>query len=363
MTLSTPSAASLAGLPDQSFTHEMGYRNVIDAQFVSRALETGARYIRGARWTTHALFEDDGEVIASAHFNYNRSFEALASIGGALAHVIRQGDTVVVRLAADSHFALDAAEGQLREQMPEHRSAANEVAVEFSHLSGAGGLIVTTRTLTVPTFSEIESNYPAQVRSALAGLSSEFRPGADGRLLLWHGLPGSGKTWALRALASEWRDWCKLRYITDPERLLAEPGYLIDVIHTRPDVSRDGEDWRLIVLEDTGELLAADAKQHAGQGLSRLLNVADGLLGESTNTFFLVTTNEDLRTIHPAVARPGRCAQVLEFDPLDADEANGWLAGQGSELSVATPTTLAELFAIRDGRDISPTRRRPVGFA
>ena len=81
------------------------------------------------------------------------------------------------------------------------------------------------------------------------------------------------------------------------------------------------------------------------------------------DTFFLVTTNEDLRTIHPALARPGRCAQVLEFGPLAAGETHARLAGHGSELTVSVPTTPTELFAIRDGRDISPTRRRTVGFA
>lgn len=134
--------------------------------------------------------------------------------------------------------------------------------------------------------------------------------------MLWHGPPGCGKTWALRTLASEWRDWCTLRYVTDPEVLLNEPAYLVNLMHMRPSGRRNDEGWRLIVLEDTGELLCADAKQQAGQGLSRLLNVVDGLLGESSRALFLVTTNEDMRAIHPAIARPGRCASPRRIRAL-----------------------------------------------
>src|SRR4029079_17108538 len=74
--------------------------------------------------------------------------------------------------------------------------------------------------------------------------------------------------------------------------------------------------WRLLVLEDTGELLTPDAKSVIGQGLSRFLNVVDGLLGQGLRVLVLVTTNEEIQTLHPAVARPGRAAANVEFGTL-----------------------------------------------
>lgn len=252
-----------ADLPPQSFDHQTGYSNVIDVQFVSRALATGARRVKGTRWTTQALFPaDNPDIIASAYYEHDRSFEALTRVGGALAHVIRRGETVTVRLAARDHAALEAAERQLRADLPESSNEApNEVALEFSSWNERHGVSITTRTATAPGLSDITTNYSSAVRSGLGALMNGFRPGSGGRLLLWHGLPGSGKTWALRALAREWRSWCRLRYVTDPERLLNEPAYLVTLMHMRTGLHADGEDWRLIVLEDTGELLSADAKQ------------------------------------------------------------------------------------------------------
>src|SRR5205823_5714536 len=85
------------------------------------------------------------------------------------------------------------------------------------------------------------------------------------------------------------------------------------------------EAWRLLILEDTGELLGPDAKANVGQALSRLLNLVDGLIGQGLRLLVLVTTNEPLERIHPAVARPGRCLSRIEFDPLTKAEANEWL--------------------------------------
>src|SRR5256886_15351988 len=90
-----------------------------------------------------------------------------------------------------------------------------------------------------------------------------------------------------------------------------------------------GRAWRVLVLEDTGELLSAEARIAVGQGLSRFLNVVDGLIGQGLRVLVLVTTNEELRKLHPAVARPGRCAANVEFKPLTGAEATAWLERHG----------------------------------
>jgi len=89
--------------------------------------------------------------------------------------------------------------------------------------------------------------------------------------VLWHGEPGTGKTFALRALVRAWRPWCAPHFITDPEDLLSGgSAYLLDVLTVG---DRDGERaWRLVILEDAGELLSVDARAKSGQALSRLLN-------------------------------------------------------------------------------------------
>src|SRR5205823_1651978 len=128
-----------------------------------------------------------------------------------------------------------------------------------------------SRSISAPVWEQIAENYPQSVRAGLERLySADYRPADGGQLVLWHGDPGTGKTYALRALGWAWRSWCDIHYVTDPDNFFgAHAAYMMDVL-LEEDESRTDR-WRLLVLEDTGDLLAFD--RGGGAGLSRLLNV------------------------------------------------------------------------------------------
>ena len=268
---------------------------------------------------------------------------------------------VTVHLAAKDGEALDRAEAEIRAALRPVDPPYEKVGITF-WAGGAGGPDWAHREITAPTWSELEDNHAAATGTALAPLMGATEPGT-GRLVLWHGMPGTGKTHAVRALVREWREWCIPHFITDPEVFLGGggKGYVLDVLgRLDPDPKRDRE-WRLVILEDAGELLAADARARTGQALSRLLNVTDGLLGQGLNAIVLVTTNEPLAKLHPAVQRPGRCWADVEFLPLSAQEASAWLGANGTDAVVTSPAPIAELYALRDGRVVR--EREAFGFA
>lgn len=198
----------------------------------------------------------------------------------------------------------------------------------------------------------VEENYPASLRDALTHLMAQGPDDIQARLHLWHGPPGTGKTHAVRALGSAWAEWCEVHYITDPEKFFASAEYMMDV------VLEESDNWRLVVLEDAGEFLGADASAVTGQGFARLLNLTDGILGYGARTMLLMTTNADLRTLHPATRRPGRAASHLGFTPFDVPSAGEWLQRAGCDTTPDRPLTLAELYAVRD--DQGPTESLPA---
>ena len=116
-----------------------------------------------------------------------------------------------------------------------------------------------------------------------------------------------------------------------------------------------------MILEDCGELLATDAKATTGQGLSRPLNLTDGLIGEGFQALVLISTNEPLKRMHPAVTREGREAARVGFETHSRAEAREWLRRRDTEEEPGEGMTLAGLFAAEAGR-ARRRRLRSVGF-
>jgi len=231
------------------------------------------------------------------------------------------------------------------------------VPILFWH-SGDAGSAAALRRMSVVAWNHVSGNYTGQTSSDLSLLMEGFDPAKHhGRLMLWHGEPGTGKTYAIRALAWAWRKWCRFEYVTDPERLFGDASYLMQVLLT--DESDDR--WRLLIIEDSGELLTMDAKSIVGQGLSRLLGLADGLLGQGSRILTLITTNEDLGKFHPALLRPGRCLSQILFSRFGADEASSWLEAARCDKCTETPKTLSELYAMLYG-EMSNRSPLQIGF-
>jgi hypothetical protein len=160
--------------------------------------------------------------------------------------------------------------------------------------------------------------------------------------MVWYGLPGTGKTTAIRTLMHEWASWCTHHYIIDPERFFNSVPYMASVLSTSAEREDDEPTHRLVVIEDCDEFITADARRRSGNALGRLLNLSDGIMGQGSQVVILLTTNENITALHPALTRAGRCLAKVEFRPFTAEQARAWLR-PGLALPSATPT-LAELF-------------------
>jgi hypothetical protein len=127
-----------------------------------------------------------------------------------------------------------------------------------------GGAKRWSRTLTVPSWAEIQGNYPARTAAELERLTRLAQIERTGGLILFTGAPGTGKTSAIRALLRSWRGWSRAHLVPDPERFFGDSSYLIDVIaagDANPEIVTlaDGTQttrWNLVVCEDADDLSA-----------------------------------------------------------------------------------------------------------
>jgi hypothetical protein len=253
-----------------------------------------------------------------------------------------------IEVAAESYgTALSVGSTMCERIMGDHHDDG-KLSVTTWRTTSLGAYATSQTKITTQPWSDIASNYPPATRTELDRLASMTLDAAgepSGRLILWHGAPGTGKTHALRALLEAWSRWCRPELLIDSEAAFADPDYLFTLM------TRDFDDerpWRLVVVEDADKFLRADARLRDNPALDRLLNVTEGILGESQRLLVLLTTNSQLSSLHPAIVRPGRCLAVTEFRRFSATEARTWL---GQEATVRGAMTLAEMFQERGELD------------
>lgn len=252
-------------------------------------------------------------------------------------------NNVWVNLSIDSHEQAEAFFEKLEEGLPPVGNVEDlsKIDVRFWMLGGANP---TSQLRTLDTFhwDDVERNYPVKVREQLDDLMNMPVPQVGGKLILWHGHPGGGKTSAIKTLVDAWREWANAEYIVDPEAFFGSAAYMISVLNRGTSQSEIGgsDMWRLIVVEDAGQFVNKNADTNTGQAFSRLLNVTDGMIGQGMRVIVLITTNQPLSEMHEALSRPGRCLANVEFSKFSAKEANEWF---GSTVTTSE-MSLAELY-------------------
>ena len=346
---------------------EPAWNHIAWAKLITLAERRGWSVVLARNWLTNAGGLDELPAILRVRSDYS---DQIVTEGQDFAAILQlDGENFHATVCAAEQEGAKAGMESLRSIFPPLPAAPpDEVDIDF-WFNTSNGARSAHRRIAVPSWAEIARNYPAPTRPRLNALIEAFEPAKGGQLILWHGAPGTGKTFALRSLVRAWRDWCRMEYITDPDAFFGEAHYMMQVLLKTGDgegpapVSGTSlsQQWRLFVLEDCGELLSSDARSRIGQGLSRFLNLVDGLIGQGLRILVLVSTNEPLGTLHAAVGRAGRCAAEIDFALFDSTEAAEWLAAH--KLDSATGSqTLADRYGRLQGFGAAQVSRTPVGF-
>lgn len=131
----------------------------------------------------------------------------LARLPDASLHIEAWPRATTIRIAAVTHTRADELADRLRREVP--LPAAGTVSVRIWHHNFDRSATSADRSIEAQRWDEIAENYPTRVRQSLDELAAIKSPTGGGKLILWHGPPGTGKTTALRALMRAWSMWCR----------------------------------------------------------------------------------------------------------------------------------------------------------
>lgn len=130
---------------------------------------------------------------------------------------------------------------------------------------------------------------------------------SSANVLLLLGPPGTGKTTFIRGLINYCNSSAILSY---DEGVLQRDSFFAEFMENRE---------KFMIIEDSDLLLKS--RSDGNSLMHRFLNLSDGLVSTKTKKLIFSTNLPSVKNVDPALMRPGRCFDVLEFGKLNHDQA------------------------------------------
>jgi hypothetical protein len=197
---------------------------------------------------------------------------------------------------------------------------------------------------------DLDVNYGSGFNQFHLDLMKRFNTTTKG-LVLFHGQPGTGKTYYIRHLLRSMVDKKVVIYMP-PNMVdhLVEPGFMAFLSSEVQGFSEEGKTC-VLLIEDAEPLLAKRQEGVRIQGITNLLNMSDGLLNDMLRLQIICTFNVDVRKLDSALLRPGRLIARKEFKALTELDANLLAQRLGIKHHFKSPATLGEIYAMRKNKD------------
>lgn len=208
----------------------------------------------------------------------------------------------------------------------------------------------------LPTYEiDVEMNYGPEFAKKYDKLVERLKDTNKSGLILFSGIPGSGKTTIVKKLAMN----------IDKKIIFVPPG-TVDVI-TSPNFINFMLEHRnsILLIEDAEKVVRSrDGEGGNPEGVSNILNLTDGFLGDCLNLFIIATFNTPREKIDKALIRKGRLVADHHFEELTADQANIILKKIGSKRIAKEPMTLAEIYNEEGGMEQKEAEKnkKRIGF-
>lgn len=167
------------------------------------------------------------------------------------------------------------------------------------------------------------------------------------------GEPGTGKSTYLKYLTSVVAEKEILFIPPSMAEMLSDPSIIPFLMNHKNSI---------LIIEDAERVISDRQTNGSAAGVSNILNLTDGILGDCLNIQIIATFNMDRERIDPALLRKGRLVAEHKFDKLSVEETNKLLKHIGKRIKVNEPMCLADIYNIDSDYIRTTDTTKKIGF-
>jgi SpoVK/Ycf46/Vps4 family AAA+-type ATPase len=190
----------------------------------------------------------------------------------------------------------------------------------------------------------IDLNYTADLKEKISFLKKKLFEDKSG-MILFHGLPGTGKTTFITWLLCQISKKKPVIYLPSHlTNILSDPSFITFMIENKNSI---------LVIEEAENIFRSREDGNVSPSISNVLNMSDGILGNILNVIIIATFNTDKQNIDKALLRNGRLIAEHEFKELPLEQAklvakNIGISDDLIEKNINTDIPLCDIYAIKN---------------
>lgn len=175
----------------------------------------------------------------------------------------------------------------------------------------------------------------------------------DKGIILFHGDPGTGKTTYIKYLTKLIKEKEILFIPPSMAEILSEPSIIPFLMDHKNSI---------LIIEDSERVISDRETNGSSAGVSNILNLTDGILGDCLGIQIIATFNMKKEKIDQALLRKGRLIAEHKFKQLTTDETNKLLKYLGKDQIVNEGMVLGDIYNIDSEVFKSENKTGRIGF-
>jgi hypothetical protein len=252
-------------------------------------------------------------------------------------------------------FVYDFKNGEIGTQLPLDEIKTFERKRKKSNIqlvkSEMGHMDTEEYDLLIPQM-DLELNYGSEFNKVHNVIVNKLNENNGKGIILLHGDPGTGKTSYIKHLTSLITDKDILFIPPSMAEMLSEPSIIPFLMDHKNSI---------LIIEDAERVISDREGNGSPAGVSNILNLTDGILGDCLSIQIVATFNMKREKIDQALLRKGRLIAEHKFGKLNVDETNKLLKYIEKDYQVTEGMTLADIYNI-DVELIKTSNKSKIGF-